>query len=173
MLRARLAPPLLLSALAVLGGGARAQKNDGFIANDPTSATIKPVCRAAPQCNDADDQSAECASFVHIAALFPLSGNLCLEGIQSAASAKLAVQDINSYSSELNKGLLADRCLVIHISDTEGRPGKALGAADLYINTPWTEYANIDLVLGGLRSTVTEAVRCFGRLCKFGTPTSV
>lgn len=131
----------------------------GFIANDVNSAGLKDVCREAPECANVNNQGKECNGFAHIAGLFPLSGTLCLEGIQSAAAAQLAVQDINMADEAMNHGLLQGHCLVIHVADTEGRPGIALGAADSFINTPWTSYANVDLFIGGLDSTVTETVQ--------------
>jgi len=125
-----------------------------------TISTEKAACTDNPGCkSDHANQGTECAKFIHIAGLFPLSGSLCFEGIQAAGAAKQAVEDINTIGGEIDHELLTDHCVVMHIRDTQGKPPVALYAADGFINTPWTAYANIDLFIGGMTSEVTETVQ--------------
>jgi hypothetical protein len=149
---------------------------------------------------------ADCESFIHIAAVFPLSKqrhsilpSLCFEGVQCHEGAAAAVEDINcegsgckiAHTGGMDKGgnplfqfpntgvagwrpacpsganCCAGRngpdcdsyCLKMHVDDSQGDPGLALKLADAHMNTPWTEYANIDLFIGGLGSEVSESLQ--------------
>ena len=56
------------------------------------------------------------------------------------------------------KPMCTEYCLNMHVNDDQSDPGYALKLADDYMNTPWTDYANIDLFIGGLTSDVSEAL---------------
>eukprot|EP01048_Picozoa_sp_COSAG05_P011984 COSAG05_NODE_1170_length_5624_cov_2.536360_3_plen_782_part_00 len=49
-------------------------------------------------------------------------------------------------------------CVVVHAADTKADPGLALNIADTYLNTPWDEYAGVDMFVGGLTSDVSIAI---------------
>ena len=56
------------------------------------------------------------------------------------------------------KPMCEEYCLKMHVNDDQSDPGLALKLADDYMNSPWTQYANIDLFIGGLTSDVSEAL---------------
>ena len=110
-----------------------------------------------------------CQRVIHLAGLFPISGRMCFEGIQAAAAAQQAVDDINQESGggvAYDHGLLGPRedhdghCLDLHMRDTMGEAGMALHEVDQFMQFgQWEQYNHIDAVIGGLSSEVSTAVQ--------------
>lgn len=98
--------------------------------------------------------------------MFPISGETCFEGIQAAAAAQQAVDDINTVGGVTDHGLLGARndhdghCLELHVRDSMGEAGMALHEADAFMKFgQWDQYNHIDAVIGGLSSDVTKALQ--------------
>ena len=97
---------------------------------------------------------------IHIAGIFPISGDNCFEGIQAAAAAQQAVDDINTVGGTIDHGLLGDHCLELHVRDSMNEAGMALHEADKFMKFgQWDQYNHIDAVIGGLKSEVTTALQ--------------
>ena len=137
------------------------------------SAALKSVCVDADAAGCLGSaglgvaNDAMCQRVIHIAGIFPMSGRLCFEGIQAAAAAQQAVDDINSVGGLINHGLLggdtaADEgfCLSLHARDSRNEPGMALHEVDSFMQFgQWNSYNHIDAVIGGLSSDVSKAVQ--------------
>ena len=157
---------LSLSAY-VLGNGEYAYCKTG-----KGKGLCKDACNKPAKCfTQAGAKNSTCGGILHIAGLFPTTGQLCFDGLQSAYAAQQAINDIN-IKSKANKAdnskwvhedLLENYCFVMHHNDTAGDPGIGLYHADSFLdinaNAPWTSYAHIDLFVGSLSSDVTQAVQ--------------
>lgn len=94
---------------------------------------------------------------------------MCVEGNHCYSAAVLAVENINCDPSTdcdgngvehllvMNSGDIDYYCLILEAVDSENDAGRALKAGDDFMNTPWTDYANIDLFIADLSSGVTES----------------
>ena len=101
-----------------------------------------------------------CSRVLHIAGVFPISGESCFEGIQAAAAAQQAVDDINTVGGTTDHNLLADYCLELYVLNSRNEPGMALHEVDRFMKFgQWDAYNHIDAVVGGLSSEVTKALQ--------------
>ena len=157
-----------LFALVALGLCARAFAN-GEYEFCQKSGKCKTACNKPALCyTQGGAQNANCSGFLHVAGLFPTTGQLCFHGLQASYAAQQAVNDINIKSGSadtkwVHKDLLENFCFVMHHNDTAGDAGIGLYHADSFLdinkNSAWTNYAHIDLFIGALSSEVTKAVQ--------------
>lgn len=137
-------------------------------------STTKPVPAACYTQRGVDN--AKCANFLHIAGLFPTTGSLCFDGLQTSYSAQLAVNDINLDHTNTGSADIAwmhphllslaedktgsEFCLVMHHNDTEGDPGMGMKHADDFLDANnWYNYSHIDFFVGALSSDVTQSIQ--------------
>jgi ABC-type branched-subunit amino acid transport system substrate-binding protein len=153
---------VLMALVVSRAPGAAAQGAKGTLKS--ACANMNPICLGPKAFEHAHRK--QCKNAIHFAAVFPMSRRNCIEGVQAAAAAQQAVQDINTNGGIVDHKILGSgaqhvgHCLVLHTRDSQDDPGMALAEVDKFMKFgAWEQYAHIDAVIGGFSSPVSEAVQ--------------